>query len=357
MKILVIALSGIGDALMFTPALKKLKNEMPNSQIEALVMFNGVKELYSSLPEINKVHFIDFLKNNSLLSLFKLLKLVKRYNCTINVYPSNRKEYNIISFLINAKKRIAAEYINMDKKEFGFLNNIRIKEDINTHNVVTNMKLVEKLTVQKSDVDYPLNFPLSPESISIAEQFIADLKIKGNDLVIGFHPGCNTLKNHIKRRWAPERFILLGKKLINKKNAKIIIFGGPEEKQLKDLIKENINSANVLTVETKSLSESAAVMKRCNIFVSNDSGNMHIAAALKIPVVAIIGPTNKNFIHPWKTRYEIASLNLHCSPCFFYSPKHLTCSRQLEPFKCIRDLSVDLVYKLVNELLKESYSN
>ena len=357
MKVLVIALSGIGDALMFTPALAKLREDKPDAIIDALVMFRGVEEFYSSLPGINKVHFIDFLKGNPLISFFTLLKFFKRYDATINVYPSNRKEYNIISFLIGAKKRIGAEYLHMDKKELGFLNNVRVKESAETHNVVTNIKLVEKFTGISSDTYFPLNFPLTDESKRNAEEFFENSKISKNDLVIGFHPGCNTLKNHINRRWSPDKFANLGKKLIGEKNAKILLFGGPDEESLKNHIAKIIDLQNVFSVSTSSLTASAAVMKRCKLFVTNDSGNMHIAAALKLPVVAIIGPTNPNFIYPWQTKHEIATLNLHCSPCFFYSPKPLTCSRQLEPFKCVRDLNVELVLKHINTLLNESYSS
>jgi len=65
------------------------------------------------------------------------------------------------------------------------------------------------------------------------------------------------------------------------------------------------------------IAQSAAVMKRCNVFVSNDSGLMHIAASQKLKIVSIIGSTNTNYIHPWKTENKIASLNLECSLCFF----------------------------------------
>ena len=66
--------------------------------------------------------------------------------------------------------------------------------------------------------------------------FLSSNKINEKDFVVGFHPGCATLKNHIKRRWEPEKFAALGKKLIKEKNAKIFLFGGPEEEELKSSI-------------------------------------------------------------------------------------------------------------------------
>ena len=162
-------------------------------------------------------------------------------------------------------------------------------------------------------------------------------------MVIGFHPGCSPLKNHEKRRWEPEKFVELGKKLIQDHNAKVLLFGGPDENYLKDQIISEINSENALKVETKSLTQTAAVMKRCNVFVTNDSSLMHVAAALKLTTVAIIGPTNSNYIHPWQTDHTIVSLNLECAPCFYYSPKPLKCLRTDVQYKCIKELNVEMV--------------
>jgi heptosyltransferase-2 len=105
MKILVITLSGIGDALMFTPALGLLRNSLPDAEIDALVMYRGAKEIYESNPNFNKVIHFNFLEEGAFKSLNFLFQLRKKYDASLNVYPSNRKEYNLISFLIGAKKR------------------------------------------------------------------------------------------------------------------------------------------------------------------------------------------------------------------------------------------------------------
>ncbi len=128
------------------------------------------------------------------------------------------------------------------------------------------------------------------------------------------------LKIILKRRWGPEKFSVLGQKIIKELDGKVLIFGGPEENDLKNTIRNKINSENVFSIETGNLAETAAIMKRCNVFVSNDSSLMHVASALQLKVVAIIGPTNPNYIHPWQTEHKIVRLNLDCSPCFIYSP-------------------------------------
>ena len=104
---------------------------------------------------------------------------------------------------------------------------------------------------------------------------------------------------------------------------------------------------DAFVVNTNGILQSAAIMKRCNLFVTNDSSQMHIAAALQLKVVAIIGPTNPHYIHPWKTEHKIVTLNLDCAPCFFYSPRPLICIRDDVKFKCIKELTVDMAYDAV----------
>jgi heptosyltransferase-2 len=351
MKILVNALSGIGDALMFTPSLKLLRKAYPDAEIHALVMFKAVNDFYERNSNISRVFYFDFLAEGYFKSLKFIFSLRGVYNISINVYPSNRKEYNVINYLIGANQRAAVKYLRKDFQNLGWLNNIRIPEDDSLHNVQENLKLCEKLTNHKLDTEPPLEFPLTKIDYDFATKFFGEKNINDSDLVIGFHPGSATLKNQARRRWEPEKFAGLGIKLITEHNANILLFGGPTEDELKDSIMKQINLPTAFSVSSHNLIESAAVMKRCNVFVTNDSSLMHIASALQLKVVAIIGPTNPKYIHPWKTEHKIVSLNLDCAPCFVYSPRPLICSRNDVKFKCIKELDVERVYVAVEEFL------
>ena len=358
MRILIIALSGIGDALMFTPALKLLFQAAPGCRIDVLVMLKGAKEIFERNQNINEVIYFDFLKEGMLASLKFILTLRNRYDATINVYPSNRKEYNVINFLIGAHKRAGVEYLRKNPQNFGFLNNVRFIEDDSLHNVQTNIMLVEKLLNISFDEEPDLEFPLYEEDENYAAFYINSLRVIEGDLLIGFHPGSATIKNHVRRRWEPEKFALLGKKLINEYNSRILIFGGPDETELKNSISEAINSdlsskqsTRSYVVNTENLAQSAAIMKHCNLFITNDSSLMHVASAMKLDVVAIIGPTNPAYIYPWNTKYKIVNTGLDCSPCFIYSPRPLICFRDDVKFKCIKELTVDMVYQAASKFI------
>lgn len=338
---------------MFTPALSLLRQSYPEAQIDAVVMIKGVKDIFEKNPAFSNVFYFDFIKEGPLKSLLFLSKLrMRNYDISINVYPSNRKEYNLVAFLAGAKKRAAVRYLRMDRQNLGFLNNLGVDEYDFLHNVEENVRLCQQITGKKFEDIPPLDLPVGQDDLEFADAYIQRLGIKRDDLVIGFHPGCSTLKNHINRRWEPEKFSALGRRLIEANNARVLIFGGPEEDELKSQVLKGIGSERVFAVKAPSLSNSAAVMKRCDLFITNDSSLMHVASALRLKVVAVIGPTNVYYIHPWKTDHTIVSLKLDCSPCFFYSPKPLECKRTDVLYKCVREITPEMVYDAAVQYLE-----
>lgn len=347
MKIIIWALSGIGDALMFTPALKLLKKTHPNAVVDVVVMYKGSYDLFVNNPNINNVIHFDFLKQGVLKSLAFMLSVMSKYDVSINVYPSNRKEYNLINFLTFAKKRAGVKYLRKDFVNLGFLNNYRILENDAKHNVVENIDLVNKVLGIEVDYNTPLEFYTDNIAKEFANEFFA--KINQDKIVIGIHPGCSTLKNHENRRWETSKFAELIKKLITKFDAQVLLFGGPDEIKLRDEIKNLVNHNNCINANTSNLGTTFELIKGCDYFITNDSSLMHVASAAKVFVFPIIGPTNLNYIHPWQTEYIPITLNLECSPCFYYSPKPLTCSRLDKQYKCIKDLSVDFAYDIIEK--------
>lgn len=352
MKILIIALSGIGDALMFSPALKLLREKYKDAQLDLLSMFKGVEDLFIRNPDISNVYYWDFMRENPIKSLFYVLSLrKKKYNVTINVYPSNRWPYNLISFLIGAPIRIGHDYNHTNLRSLNFLNNKRIREDDLKHNVVENISLLSFLDVGVPEKLPPLQVNVNPDDQSSALDWLHKNNIKSSDLIIGFHAGSAVLKNHINRRWAPEKYSQLAKMLVANFSAKILLFGGPEEYKLNDYIK-NLAGDNVYIVKVNSLMTSAAIMKHCKVFVVNDSGLMHIASGLGLPIVTIFAYTNPNYVHPWMTIYTLIRRELSCSPCFYYSPRPARCKLKENKFKCIKEINVDEVYSQVEKMMK-----
>ena len=351
-KILVLPMYGIGDVLMTTPAIRNLK-EQSDAEITYLHMFKTTRDILINNPYIDEnIHF-PFLEAGRLKGLRFLLELRKKYDYSINFYPSNRSQYNIAAFVIGSPVRIGHRYTVKDLEELNFLKNKTAKEDDKLHNVEENLRLLGFLDIKEPN-PYPLEIYLTDEEISFARRWLEENGI-GKKILIGIHPGTSAFKNQYKRRWNEASFANLIDRLSDKKkDSVILLFGGPEEQSLKKSIVSVLHdSRKAFPVDSLSVREAAALMKKCRLFISNDAGPMHMAASVGIPVVAIFGPTNPVWVKPWGVRHKIIRLGLPCSPCFRYSPKPLTCLANIN-YACMRDISVDMVYDACMDLLEKS---
>lgn len=351
MKILINALSGNGDALMFSPSIRLLREKLPDAEIDMLVMFRSVKEMYENNPFINRIYFIDFLKQSKLKSLSQIRTLKKNnYDYSINVYPSNRLEYNIVNAFLGAGKKIAKHYLHSGFSRAEFVNDILIDEIKNRHNVLQNLDLIRPILDVKDEEAGPMEIFISEKDKTKADLWITENN-PDNKFVAGFHPGSSILKNHIHKRWDKKKYAELGNRLINDHNAKILLFGN--EFDLNAEINSMMNGRAVIA-STSDYMDSIARMKHCKILVSNDTAFMHSAAALQIPVVAIFAYTNYRELFPWKTNHRIIRKELDCSPCFYNSPEPVKCIwRGDEEFKCMMLIETDEVYNACNELISE----
>lgn len=352
MKILIIALSGIGDAIMFSPSLSLLKKSLPESQIDLLVMFPQVKEIYETNANVSNIYFIDFLKQSKLKSLKQVLSLRKnKYDHSINIYPSNRKEYNIINYLIGAEQRIATKYLNYSKSNLDILNTMLKLEIKNRHNVLENFDLIKLIvpSVEEGDISH-YEIYLNPEEESFAKKFVNKNNLHQN-LLVGFHAGSATFKRHINKRWDSNKFAELARLLNRKHNAFVLLFG--TEKDVNEKIYNQTKEISLIP-NTNKITESMALIKKCQIFISNDTALMHLASALQIPTVCIFGYTNHNELHPWMSKYAIIRKDLECSPCFFNSPNPVNCIYSGDDeFKCVKTIEVEDVLSAAEKLIQE----
>lgn len=351
MKILVNALSGIGDALMFSPALRRIKEQLPESRIDFLVMYKSVKELYSQNPFIDNLFLIDFFKQSKFKSIQDVLKLRKnKYDYSINIYPSNRAEYNILNFLLGAKIKISFRYNHTHFLRLQMLNTILLEEISNKHNVLQNLELAKKICNNDDLTAGQMEIFTDESSDSKAIEWFKNNGLTDR-LLIGFHPGSSTIKNHINKRWDKYKFVELAKKLILNFNAKILLFGN--EFDLNNEIMESVKD-NIILASTDNFLDSLSRLKKCSLFITNDTAFLHCASAFGVPVVAIFAYTNQNELFPWNTRHIVVRKDFECSPCFYNSPKPISCIwKGSDEFKCMKSISLDDVYNACETLIKE----
>jgi heptosyltransferase-2 len=182
-----------------------------------------------------------------------------------------------------------------------------------------------------------LEIYLNEGEVDFGRGFLWKKGVRHGDLLIGINPGAGAPS----RRWPPERFAKVGDHLIKGYGAKIIVFGGPKEE---GLVREIGNFMESRPIEAYGLPirHLASLIQRCNLFITNDTGPMHIAAAVGTPIVAIFGNTpSSNF--PYRANCIGLQASLPCIPC-------------LEPckeLKCIRAITIEEVMEAAKRMIQD----
>ena len=359
-KFILFLLPGLGDVIMFLPTLRELFKAFPEATFDCLVMFHSTEQILKQFqPRIRRVIYADFMNMSKISAGFFALSLRKNeYDVSITSYPANRPEYNILSFLVGAKIRIAHKYKHLSFVNLPFLNNRLVEQTEQEHNVEENIKLLKPLGVdipkpEHPAEEFPLFLPLSDEHLQFAEDYVKEKGLDNYQFLIGIHAFCSPFKNQDKRCWSANNFSRLIDKLGEEyPESRVLLFGGPQDEEVNERI-YNTASHNPLIVKNLGILQVAALIKKCRIFISNDSGLMHTAAAVQVPIVGIFGPTNPVFVHPWGVKHRIVRQDLPCSPCFYYSQKPLTCRREERDFLCIKGINIDMVFEATRDLLCE----
>jgi heptosyltransferase-2 len=344
MKVIVLALPGVGDTLNTTPIFEILK-KVKGAETYALVMYKSCKEVLESNPYIDRIVFWEFFENGFFRSV-KFLHQLRREKFDVSIigYPANRMEYNIVNFIIGAKKRLAHTYDHYNPSNLSFLNTQTIHENGHIHNVEENIRLLQLLGISSASIP-PTSISIDEEEQKFGDGFISTFKKP----VIAIHAYSTELKNMNKKCWSPEKFAKIIDVLMH--DYDVILIEGPHDRIQNEKILSFCGRTPAILRNT-TVKQTVAVLKRCRLLISNDSGVAHLAGAVKTPVVVIFGPTDPKRVSPWRGRCGIVRKELECSPCFYYSPRPLRC--KFGDFRCLKSLSVEDVLKAVDKLLKDT---
>jgi len=348
-RILITPLFGMGDTLMTTPALEVLKQKRPDTHITYFTFNKTTHAVMLNNPHIDNLIYYPIKAIHFYKDIFYILNtLTAKFDTCINFYPSNRSAYNLFSAFTLAKKRIGNTYLHLNFSQLNWIKNYTIAECPEMHCVEKNVELLRFLGVDVMDVEIPTTkiYPSEGDEIRAQEIF----SLQNGAITVGVHAGTSTFKGHTNRRWPTEKFI----ELINLHSEKrFLLFGTLDEIAVNERIKSSVkNPDNVVIVRDISIPTAAALIGKLNAFVTNDSGLMHVANAVQTPIVAILGPTNPNYIKPWKVKSEVVRNELPCSPCFYYSPRPLRCSLDGK-FSCLTGLEVDKVSAALKSVLSK----
>jgi len=267
-------------------------------------------------------------------------------------FPANRFEYNVLSWLIHARQRYGQRYLlGSDWTSLRWLLTDTVQQRPGRHVIEENVALVAATGGRcGDDSGRQIDIRLGP----VAGRFhrYADRVLTGtHGPLLGVHTGCSVYKAMSHKRWPKEKFAELCARAREQLSLQPVLLGGAEESEVNRWIAQRCGA---LVAEPTSIRETAAIIQRCTLFVSNDSGLAHIASALDVPVVMIVGPTDQQLARPYTPQGRVVSLDLPCSPCFAYSRRPLRCRRAGdEAYACVRRLGVGRVLETVAQVLEE----
>jgi ADP-heptose:LPS heptosyltransferase len=354
MNILVISLAGIGDTLFATPLIHELRANFPEARLDALVLWTGSKHLLEGNPHLNTVHQKNLIAANRAESLRFLWQLRRqRYDLSLNTHPQSRVHYRAVARFIGARVRASHQYDNAGAWD-RLLVNRTLRQDYTRHAVENNLALLETIGARRLLPRHEYEIYLSPADLKWAEDFLARHRWSGRKL-LGIHVGSGGTKNLPLRRWPLDHYLTLLKELRQSyPDLGVLLFGGPEEEKDHQAIRAQTNPGQVIIAETPSLRQAAALLKRCAVFLSVDTALMHLAAAMKVPKLAVIEtPTWNKPIEPYGHPFTlipnpaVAGRNLDY---YRYDGRGIRGS-PAELLRCMTSVTVEAVAQTLNRLL------
>jgi len=355
-RVLVLSLAGAGDTLLATPLLREIRLGWPDTRVEVLTMQGTApQQVLEGNPDVQLVENFDFLAAGRARSvLFCLRQRRRRYDLSFTVMPQNRLEYNLITWLIGARHRVGFEFVcDCGARPYRWLTHV-VREDRQLHVVDNNLRLwTEGLGQPQRDPDPRPRLYLDATHHHYAERWLAS-QVSSARRLIGFHPGSGTTKNLILKRWPVDQWTELARRLGRDDSTLIVLFGSRDERPLREAIVRSagLPGNRILLAPDGSVRHTAALIARMQCFVCGDTLLTHVAAAMNVPVVAIIGPTDPRATGPYRVPHRIVRLGLPCSPCYFFSKHGILCTHP-RPMACLQDLGAAQVEGAVRSLLSE----
>lgn len=336
-RLLIRSTNWIGDAIMTTPAVRAIRRNFPNARISMLAK-PWVAPVFAHSPHVDEIIVFDAGGRHA--GVFGTLRLAKdlrkgRYDAAILL--QNAIEAAIIAFLAGIPRRIG---FDTDGRRLLLTHPVRRTKAIKAiHQTGYYLKILEGAGMTAGRPTLELH--LDPADIRRAAQMRAEFGIAPGRPLIGLNPSATFGP---AKQWFPERYAALGDLLNKQLGALILIFGGPSDRELGRTITGLMSAPAIDLSGRTSLGEAMALIDRCTAFVTNDSGLMHVAAALGTPLVAVFGSTNWTTTSPFSDTSRIVRVPIACSPCM-----QPVCP--LGHMNCMRQVSVAMVADAVKDLI------
>lgn len=333
MRILIIHTAFIGDIVLSTPLIKKIKDTYPDSDITYVTTPSG-EAILKNNPHLNNIIVYDKRgEHKGISGVWQLGKRLRYENFNMVITPHRYLRSSILSWL--SRSPIRKGY---DIASGSCLFTEKIKYDRTKHEIEKLLSFVAPENKKRYEIElYPGEKEKMKGDNLWKENLLEDKK------VVVLAPG----SKWFTKQWPVEYFNKLAKSLKKLSNVRLIVVGG------KDEINLPIEKENIIDMRGKtSLLELADILSRADVVVTNDSSPIHIASAFKKPrIFALFGPTIEKFgFFPWSLNSKVFQVDgLKCRPCGIHGGK--SCPEK--HFKCMRDILPEEVFNEIKKYLGE----
>lgn len=335
-SVLVIQLAGLGDMVMATPAIEALRRLYPKTKICLLTNPRSI-EIIRGAPYIDEVFVLRGFKD-----VFAIIKKLRGYHfdVVINLYRLYSMKGAIKMLLLF--QCIAGKYwVGRDTDGRGFFYHLKIPEKLadERHEVEYKLDIVRVLGGEISDIHLRAEYDKNDEDFVSA--FLKNKCIAGSDTLVGIN--CSTFRPSYN--WIVESYAQLADYLIGRLGAKVAFLGTKKDRQLFATIRLLMRREPLDLLGQLSVRQLASFLKRCKLVISPDCGTVHIASALKVPLVVLFGPGEYARYKPYGNEERtiiIRKNNINCAPCF-----KSTCRDN----KCMSLITPEEVFQAAEQLL------
>jgi len=317
-RILVKGVNWIGDSLFMTPALSALRKGFPKAYISLLIT-PRVKEVFDGNPDVDEIIIYDRKgKEKSLTGKFRLIQSLRNRYFDMGIVMQPRSyQAALLVYLSGIPDRIGYSHS---------LRNLLLTKRLDfpkkpIHDIDMFLNIVLSLVVTPGRKEPYL--PFSPKDGDWADGFLRKSGVKPGELLIAVNPGAFKQS----KRWPEPRYGQLCDILIREFRAKVIIFQGPDDDEI--VRRVSTLMAEKAIIAKTGLKELAAICRRCRLFVGNDTGPTHVAAASGTPVISLFGPADPERSRPWGRDNVVIKKDVRCSPCSRIVCKELTCMKSI----------------------------
>jgi lipopolysaccharide heptosyltransferase II len=331
---------GLGNLVLLSPLLINLKKLYPLAEVTVLMPETPLAGIVGGGGELAD-HFIFYDTGNT--SKWRTLKYgwtkirPQRFSLVLHTCFSGTLFIAFWCFISRCRYRIGYGQSQLR----GFLNHYTY-EDNGGHEIDRHLRLLD---FTGKEAERRLAIQVTEADKSYAAQFLKTRGLTQGAIILGVHPGCD--KGNLLKRWDPENFIAVINAFLETKRGYVLVFLGPDDMDLYDKFKERLEVGPHFVIG-ESINHVAAIIGCCKAFLSNDSGLMHVAAAMGVPITAIFGPTGTEKNLPLSRQIKILEKKLSCRPCYKQAP--IVCSQPSQ--YCLEWIGSNVVYQAVDKLLE-----